>query len=347
MSFSHTREESVWRTLEGGERARNRLRHHRLPRERRRGLAKARIDLNLLGPLRVLLEEANVTRAGARLDMPQSSASAILARLRAALDDELLVQVGRDFELTPFARRLLPRLQHALPLVEQSLGREEVFDPATSTRSFTVTFSDHAIIEWKPAITAVLDRAPGLRVQFEQLPTWQEHARKNPIRSDFFAVPPELAPEGMVRGALLQDHYVCVIDRSHPGLVEGAISLDGFMSFPHVRTDFGTAHISAVEQRLNALHLFPEYRAAASTVLALPSMVVGTRLIATMPSRLAELVRDRGSTVVAPTPFGEVLLYEQLGWHQSRNQDPGHRWFREALIEAWETQRSRVAEGIR
>ena len=42
-------------------------------------------DLNLLIALRALLEEANVTRAGARVDMGQSSMSTALSRLRAAV----------------------------------------------------------------------------------------------------------------------------------------------------------------------------------------------------------------------------------------------------------------------
>ena len=70
-------------------------------------------DLNLLLPLKVLLEEGNVTRAGQRLELSQPAMSAALARLRRRFDDELLVRAGRDYELTPFARDLLPEVQHA------------------------------------------------------------------------------------------------------------------------------------------------------------------------------------------------------------------------------------------
>ncbi len=62
-------------------------------------------DLNLLLPLKVLLEEGNVTRAGQRLELSQPAMSAALARLRRRFDDELLVRAGRDYELTPLARR--------------------------------------------------------------------------------------------------------------------------------------------------------------------------------------------------------------------------------------------------
>ena len=58
-------------------------------------------DLNLLVALRALLEEANVTRAGERIGMGQSTMSSALARLRTVFQDELLVRIGRDYELTP------------------------------------------------------------------------------------------------------------------------------------------------------------------------------------------------------------------------------------------------------
>ena len=85
-------------------------------------------DLNLLLPLKVLLEEGNVTRAGQRLDLSQPAMSAALARLRRRFDDELLVRSGRDYELTPFAQDLLPEVQHAARLMGRALHLEDDFD---------------------------------------------------------------------------------------------------------------------------------------------------------------------------------------------------------------------------
>ncbi len=89
-------------------------------------------DLNLLLPLKVLLEEGNVTRAGQRLSLSQPAMSAALARLRRKFDDELLTRNGRDYDLTPFAVELLPEVQQALRLMSKALHVEEGFDPSTS-----------------------------------------------------------------------------------------------------------------------------------------------------------------------------------------------------------------------
>ncbi len=57
-------------------------------------------DLNLLVAFNVLVEERNVTRAAARMNVTQSAMSAALKRLREAFADEILVQHGR-LELQP------------------------------------------------------------------------------------------------------------------------------------------------------------------------------------------------------------------------------------------------------
>src|SRR4029453_16711065 len=93
-------------------------------------------DLNLLLPLKVLLEEGNVTRAGQRLDLSQPAMSAALARLRRRFADQLLSRSGRDYELTPFARDLLPEVQRAVRLMGRALHLEDEFDPATSDGEF-------------------------------------------------------------------------------------------------------------------------------------------------------------------------------------------------------------------
>ena len=64
-------------------------------------------DLNLLIALDVLLTERNVTRAAERLCLSQPAMSGMLARLRQAFGDELLVRVGRNFDLYNQLRRLL------------------------------------------------------------------------------------------------------------------------------------------------------------------------------------------------------------------------------------------------
>jgi LysR family transcriptional regulator, nod-box dependent transcriptional activator len=56
-----------------------------------------------------------VTRAAERIHLSQSAMSRALDRLRSELGDELLVRVGRNYELTPRGSELLDELAQVMP----------------------------------------------------------------------------------------------------------------------------------------------------------------------------------------------------------------------------------------
>src|SRR4051812_8142082 len=95
-------------------------------------------DLNLLVALDVLLTERNVTRAGERLYLSQPAMSGILARLRHAFNDELLVRVGRNLELTALAMELSRPVRDCVEQVEDLLNLRQPFEPATARWNFRV-----------------------------------------------------------------------------------------------------------------------------------------------------------------------------------------------------------------
>ncbi|MBB3101061.1 DNA-binding transcriptional LysR family regulator [Actinoplanes campanulatus] len=83
----------------------------------------ARLDLNLLVALDVLLRERSVTRAAERLDLTQPTLSASLRRLRRHVKDELLVRVGNRNELIPLGVVLAPLVATALGVVSRRTSR--------------------------------------------------------------------------------------------------------------------------------------------------------------------------------------------------------------------------------
>ena len=103
-------------------------------------------DLNLLLALDALLKEKNVTRAAERLFMSQPAMSGMLARLRQSFDDELLVRVGRNFELTEFAAGIAERVHQCVLELEELVGSKPSFSPAAETRSFSIAASDYAVL---------------------------------------------------------------------------------------------------------------------------------------------------------------------------------------------------------
>src|SRR6185437_4360475 len=99
--------------------------------------------MNLLVVLDVLLNERNVTRAGARVGLSQPAMSNALQRLRRLFNDELMVRVGRRYELTAEGQALIEPLRHALRQVSDLLEERPTFDPTAAEREFTVAASDY------------------------------------------------------------------------------------------------------------------------------------------------------------------------------------------------------------
>lgn len=291
-------------------------------------MAAVDADLSLLLGLRALLEEANVTRAGERIGVGQSTMSAILSRLRVQFADELLVRVGRDYELTPLARQLLPQVQLTLPLVAQALGQETEFDPATTRRRFRVHLSDYAAVELRPLFALAEAMAPGIRFDFLRLSSDPDSAEHDLLANDFVVLPPGAGIDSPGI-ELFRDEYVVVADRDNPRVVDGTVSVAALLASPHIRCDFGRSHLTPAERRMRELGLDPQVRVTTSTLLSIPLIVAGTDLLGVVPRRLVERQAAVTGAIAVPTPFPPVELALRLWWHPAHTHDPAHTWLRE------------------
>lgn len=297
-------------------------------------MASGGYDLNLLVPLRALLEEANVTRAGQRVQMGQSSMSTALARLRTAFNDELLVRVGRDYELTPLARELLPQIQETLPLIERVLAGEPEFDPATTRRRFSMMMTDYGAMRLRGPLAAVLEQAPEMCVDVVPLPERPMESERDLITHDFVLTVAGIGIEGEHVDVIL-DEYVCIVDPANPALVDGALSFDAFVSLPQAVAQFGRLHFTPADRRLRELGVDrSEPRVTTGSFLPLPSIVAGTDLVAVVPRALAERLGPVNGVIGVEAPFGHVPIDLKLWWHESHDSDPSHVWFREQLTDA-------------
>lgn len=291
-------------------------------------------DLNLLIPLRALLEEANVTRAGQRVQLGQSSMSSALSRLRVVFNDELLVRVGRDYELTPFARLLLPQVQATVPLVERVLAGTPASAPAASHRIFTIMATDYGFMRLHGALASVLNAAPGIRVNLLPLPERPMESERDLVTNDFVVTVPAIGIDGE-HLPLLEDDYVCLVDAANPAIKDGTLSFEDFVALPQAVAQFGRLHFTPADRRLRELGIDRrEPRVTTSSFLPLPSVVAGTELVAVVPRALADLLGPLTGTVGVEAPFGRVGIPLKLWWHPSHTADPVHSWFRETLVEA-------------
>ncbi len=288
-------------------------------------------DLNLLVALRALLEEANVTKAGERLDMSQSAMSSALARLRLQFEDELLVRVGREYELTPLGHLLLPQLQRTLPLVDKALKIDETFDPYARTRTFKIQTSDYSAIVLQRALRVLFAMKTKVKIELVPLPANAYDRVRDLWNNDFIMGVPGMGITGQSQ-EIFTDHYVVLVDKTNPRLKRGKLDWEAFTDLPHVVYDFGRGALSPLNRKLFELGFQRKAHVSTTSIIPIPSILRGTDMIAVVPSRTALGLSPDDSVIAVPAPFGTLEIHQVLWWHESHNFDPAHVWLREFLL---------------
>ena len=291
------------------------------------------LDLNLLLSLRALLVERNVTRAAAALGLSQPAVSAALARLRRHFGDELLVRVGNRYELTPLATRLLDRSESAVAGIERVFSVAPDFDPAATTREFTLLVSDYATSVLGPPLAAAFARAaPEARLRLCPHSPSDVGGAAERLRG----VDGLLVPHGFIDDLpfldLYEDHWVVLVARSNER-VGDSVTLEDLAVLPWVTVYHRPTAFTPAAQQLRAHGIEPRPQVVVESFLPIPDLVAGTDRVALLQGRLAARLRPDAGLRVLPCPFAVTPLVEAMWWHPMYDADPAHRWLRGLLAE--------------
>lgn len=291
-------------------------------------------DYNLLTPLRVLLEERSVSKAAERMHMSQPALSAALARLRAHFADPLLERRGNSYELTPLALQLLDRSYSAARSMERVFSAQAEFDPATSTREFSIFSSDYAMAVLGPIVSEVMrERAPDARLQFFNVDQDVVSGAPDSLR-EFDGV---IIPHGFISGAnhldLLVDDWVCLVAADNTE-VGDTLTLDDLRRLPWIFTYNGQSQYSPAFKQVQQLGIDPRIDIVTPSFLVAPYLLSGTKRITLAHRRLGiQLARDPQIRLLE-CPFEVVPLRESFWWNSVHDRDPEHIWIRSVLEDA-------------
>jgi DNA-binding transcriptional LysR family regulator len=289
--------------------------------------ALSAVDLNLLVILRALLSERHVTRAAQRIGLSQSATSHALARLRELLDDPLLVRSGRALTLTPRAARLLPTLERGLSDLESAIAGEPEFDPRTARRTFTIGTSDYLqALVMGPLLRELAVRAPGVDLSVVVFPNLRELLESGAIDLALSVPLPELRT--MLRQALFQETFVCMVRRDHPQ-IKKAPRLEQYLAQRHLVVAPSGTPGSFVDTILAEHGLERRVALRVTNFLIAPVVVCETDLINTMPARLARQLAKTYPLRLLPPPLDLPTFEYGLYWHSRLDQDRAQRWLRE------------------
>ncbi len=291
-------------------------------------------DLNLLRVLDAVLSAGSVAKAANRLHVTPSAVSNALARLRLLTGDPLLTKKGRGIVPTPRALELAPVVARSLRDLHDAV-HAGAFNPAATTRRFTIALSDVGQAVLLPRIAALVAR---------QMPL----ARLRAVGIDSLVLlgglagpevdvvlGPETASVDIHSEPLFQQPAVLICREHHPALARRPTPRST-RALQHVAVEMapgqglrdlaGSAYQSAGVVRDIAITV-PTFSAAVAVVAA-------TDLVATVPISFYASVARAMRLTTLPLPIPPLMIATNLCWHERTHTDAAAAGFRDIVRRA-------------
>jgi len=290
----------------------------------------SKLDLNLLVVFHHLLQQKRVSAVAQVLGMSQPAVSSALGRLRVSLGDELFLRTQGGMAPTPYALQLAEPVAVALDGLQQALNVRAAFDPASSTRSFTIAMTDVGEMYFLPVLIDALARsAAGVTLQVVSVtqPTLKEDMAAGRIDLAMGLLPQLQA--GFYQQALFKQKYICLMREAHPLAGQNRLNLASFTEAEHVRiVAAGTGH-GRVDIALEQQKLRRRFRLTVPHYVALGDVLSHSNLIATVPDRFADRTLAPFGLVKRDLPMAVDESAIHQFWHGRLHRDPGHQWLRQ------------------
>jgi DNA-binding transcriptional LysR family regulator len=292
----------------------------------------SQLDLNLLRVFDAVARERHVTRAAARLGLSQPAVSNALARLRAALGDELFLRRPGGVEPTALAAALTRPVAEVLDRLRDTLAAHAPFEPSTSTRVFRLGLSEYAEAVLAPPLLERLSReAPGVVVAIRHADRTNAEAL---LEEDAIELAIAVLPEPSAlytRLRLLPEAFLVLLRPGHP-LAEGEITLERFTAFPHLLHSANGSRDGALDQPLREAGHPRRVGAVVAHLSAVPGILMRTDMVMTLSGRLARLLAEAHGLLLRPCPVAIRHTRLSLVFHRRCEADAGHAWLRRTLV---------------
>lgn len=304
-----------------------------------------KIDLNLFHVFEAVMQHRSVSEAGRQLGVTASAISHALSRLRLALDDDLFVPGDGGMQPTPRALELAPSIRDGLDRIATAIDAK-AFEPDVSSRTFRIAASENISVTILPyLVKRIAQVAPGIDLRIFPSNRLDVVRELDDGRLDLALGWFSDLPERMRRRTVVTEAEAIVVRAGHP-LTKGPVTMDRLFAFPHVVVEFsgseeepvdGFLQDRGVSRRIWIERLLLEMsdddrgligRAAVSVPYfsAVPPLLRGTDMVATLPRRLALQAAERGGFTVLDLPYDPLVVDIEVIWHQRTDRDPGTRW---------------------
>ena len=299
------------------------------------------LDLNLLPIAFALYDELSVSRAARLLGMSQPAVSMALRKLREAFDDPLFIRVPAGIAPTPRAHAIVQAARPLVAQLQEDLVKGQTFDPATSTRAFTLALSDVGEMAFLPLVLGPLrSEAPNCAIRSISVPPGQlAHELERGEVDVAIGYLPSLASKNFRQRRLSTHRFACLLRADHPARAKRLSAAD-FLAAEHIVIREDGRSQEVVERVFEQRRVRGKVAVYASHFLGVPFVVAHSDLIATVPYAVArDFAALSPQLAVALPPFDMPGFELKLHWHRRFDNEPRNRWLRDHLVQLFREDR--------
>lgn len=240
--------------------------------------------MTLLIVFDALMASGNMSAVARDLGLTQSAVSHAVGRLRQIFGDPLFVRRGAGVAPTPRSLELAEPIRDALAAVRRAVRIGQGFDPATSTRRFTISALDSLIAQVGAELLVTLTTlAPASRLVFRTL--GRADAEAGVRDGEIDVAIGSFSPAAGRQMLLYPERFLVAARRANP-LIGETLDLDRYCALGHVLVSPAADSIGAVDPVLQRLGRSRRIVAVMPQFMPAFAAVAGSDAIITAPSRV-------------------------------------------------------------
>jgi DNA-binding transcriptional LysR family regulator len=290
-----------------------------------------RIDMNLFRVLDAIYTHGGISGAARALHLTQPAITHSLNRLRELLDDPLFVRQGNRMIATNKTRMIMPQVQLHLNGLQATVRLQEEFDPANVATSFTVGANDPLdSFAFPPLAERLAKEAPFARIAGRRFS--RENAVRELTAGDVDLVIERRMPVSPKIHAehILDEPLVVVMRRGHRLAPPCVLGRSDYFSAQHVSV-MQRAGNDPLDMVLTENGESRDIALACQQYFTACQVAARTDWLLTLPRSYAWILSQALPVALQPLPVRFKAVPIEMYWHESKEHDRAHAWFRQLL----------------
>jgi DNA-binding transcriptional LysR family regulator len=295
-----------------------------------------RFDVNLLKVLESIYANGGITGAAKALHLTQPAITHSLNRLREIFDDPLFVRQGNRMVPTFKTQALMPKIQFHLSGLRAAVEAVEEFDPAQVDAVFTVGFRDVLESVMLPVLVRhITSQAPKVKLISRRVQR-EDVDRQLVSGAIDLVIDRSTHTDSRINSAFLAHETMVVVLRAGHPLADELRTRD-FLAAKHVSV-VSQGGTDPLDQLLAEGGKAREIGMVCQHYFSACQVVAGSDWLLTAPAGFANAMSALLPVVVRPLPIRLKPLRIEMYWHAALEEDPGQRWLRGLVTEAYHQQ---------